>query len=195
MIGQPAFRYLHGLLLSSNNSLNTTAIFHEKRQAEALELDMQMQGRIESKRMRAMEALKAVLSNVSGVKLVDFESQQDEHEVVALIQVYGRKRKLACMIVPNDEPRQVHQSLIRLCDRAMHHAMNATPVLIAPRTSADLLTLCRETGVGLLDFEGNARIELEDLFIRCQQTTRHAGHHKPLREHVLKGTAHTGAAV
>jgi len=156
---------------------------------------MQMQGRIKSKRMRAIEALKAVLSNVSGVKLVDFEPQQDEHEIVALIQTYGRKRTLACVVVPNDEPRQLHQSLINLCDRAMHHAMNATPVLIAPRFSADLLTLCRETGVGLLDFEGNARIELEDLFIRCQHMTRRAGHNKPLREHAAKGSEHTGAAA
>ena len=156
---------------------------------------MQMQGRIESKGMRAMEALKAVLSNVSGVKLVDFESQQDEHEIIALIQVYGRERTLACMVVPNDEPRQLHQSLIRLCDRAMHHAINATPVLIAPRFTADLLTLCRETGVGLLDFDGNARIELEDLFIRCQHMTTRAVHKKPLREQAAKGSAHTGAAA
>lgn len=156
---------------------------------------MQMQGRIESKRMRAMEALKAVLSNVSGVKLIDFESQQDEHEIFAFIQVYGRKRTLACMIVPNDEPRQVHQSLISLCDRAMRDAMNATPVLIAPRFSADLLTLCRETGVGLLDFEGNARIELEDMFIRCQHMARQAVHNKPLREQAAKRSAHTGAAA
>jgi hypothetical protein len=156
---------------------------------------MQMHGRIESKRMRAMEALKAILSNVSGVKLVDFESQWDEHEIIAFIQVYGRKRTLACMVVPNDEPRQLHQSLISLCDRAMHHAMNATPVLIAPRFTAELLTLCRDTGVGLLDFEGNARIELEDLFIRCQHMTKQAGHNKPLREHVAKGSAHTGAAA
>ncbi len=154
-----------------------------------------MQGRIESKRMRAIDALKSVLSHVSGVKLIDFESQQDEHEIVALIQVYGRKRTLACMIVPNDEPQQVHHSLITVCDRAMHHAMNATPVLIAPRLSAELLTLCRETGVGLLDFEGNARIELEDMFIRCQHMTKHTAHKKPLREHVVKGSAHTGAAA
>jgi hypothetical protein len=156
---------------------------------------MQMQGRIESKRMRAMEALKAVLSNVSGVKLLDFESQQDEHEIIALIQVYGRKRKLACMIVPHDAPRQVHQSLTSLCERALHNAMNATPVLIAPRLSADLLTLSSETGVGLLDFEGNARIELEDTFIRCQHMAKHAEHHKPMREHVVKASAHTGAAA
>ena len=106
---------------------------------------MQTQGRTESKRMRAIEALKSVLTNVSGVKLrhleVDSLIIQQDVDILAQVDVYGHSHTLACMLVPNDDPQQVRDSVVCFCDRAMKMGPDATPVLIAPKISSELQRL------------------------------------------------------
>ncbi len=160
---------------------------------------MQMLGHTESKRILAIEALKSVLTHVSGVKLknVDVDAQQLESvvDIVVQIEVYGRAHTLACMLVSSDEPQQARESILEFCSCAVHGAKNATPVLIAPRLSSDLQRLGRETGAGVLDLEGNARIELGETFIACQHLSRPDTHRKAPRPHAVKASAHAGAAA
>jgi len=160
---------------------------------------MQTQGRSEMKRTRAIEALKSVLTHVSGVKLrtIEAESISAEQcaEIIAHVDIYGRKHTLACMMVSNDEPQHVRDSVMVFCDRTVRVADNATPVLIASRVSSDLQSLCRETRAGMMDLEGNARIEFGDVFIACQHLSRHSSHRSALRDPAAKDPAHGGAAA
>ena len=160
---------------------------------------MQMLERSESKRMRAVEALRSVLTHVSGVKLktIDVDSKQIETviDIVAQVEVYGRAHTLACMLVSSDEPQQTRETILDFCNRALNGANNAIPVLIAPRLSSDLQRLGRETRAGVLDLEGNARIEVGEAFIACQQVSRPETHRKAPRVHSVKSTAHAGAAA
>lgn len=136
---------------------------------------MQMQGRTEAKKMRAVEALKTVLTHVSGVKLRTIESgfpaADTRIEIIAQVEVYGHSHTLACMLAPNDEPQMLRESVMCFSDQAGKIAQNATPVLIASHVSSSLQSICRENNVGMVDLDGNACIELGDLFIRCRQIT------------------------
>lgn len=160
---------------------------------------MQMLEQTESKRMRAVEALKSVLTHVSGVKLktIDVDAKQIETvtDIVAHVEVYGRAHTLACMLVSSDEPQQNRESILDFCNRALHGANNAIPVLIASRLSSDLQELGRETSAGILDLEGNARIEVGEAFIACHQLGRPGTHRKAPRVHAVKSSAHAGAAA
>jgi hypothetical protein len=178
-----------------------------------MEQTMQMLEQTYSKRMRAVEALKSVLTHVSGVKLktIDVDAQQIESviDIVAQVEVYGRAHTLACMLVSNDQPQQTRESILEFCSRSLTRAKNATPVLIAQRLSSDLQKLGRETNAGVLDLEGNARIELGEAFIACQQVSRLDAQlsrpetqlsrpetqRKPPRAHAVKGSPHAGAAA
>jgi hypothetical protein len=161
---------------------------------------MQTHGRMESKKMRAAEALKAALTHVSGVKLRNIEVEplrsEQNIDIVAHIEIYGHSHTLACILLPNEKPEQVRQTVAGFCDRTLKVAGNATPVLIAPKSSAYLQKLCRESRAGMLDLAGNARIELGDVFIACHHVVaRSDAHQRAARERALKGPAHGGAAA
>ena len=106
-----------------------------------------------------------------------------------------RAHTLACMLVSSDDPQPGRESIMNFCGRALQVADNATPVLIAQRLSSDLQRLGRETKTGVLDLEGNARIEVGEAFIACQQLSRPEAQRKAPRAHSVKGSAHAGAAA
>jgi hypothetical protein len=159
---------------------------------------MQMLEATETKKMRAIEALKSVLTHVSGVKLkeIDIDEQDLESliEIVAHVEVYGRAHTLACMLVSSDEPQQARESILDFCNRTLNCTDKATPVLIAQRLSSDLQRLGRETKAGVLDLEGNARIELGDTFIACQELSR-PENRKPPRSQPVKDSGQAGAVA
>jgi hypothetical protein len=158
---------------------------------------------MELKRMRAVEALKSVLTHASGVKLRNIDAEPSktggEIDIVAQIEVYGHNHTLACMLLPNDAPKQMRDSMVGLCDRAVKVAKNATPVLITPRLSTDLQKLCHETCVGVLDLHGNARLELGEIFIACQQVCHQKTHRKEsskiTQPETTGGPAHNSAVA
>lgn len=160
---------------------------------------MQTQGRTEAKKMRAVEALKSVLTHVSGVKLRTIESAlpaaDTKLDIIAQVEVYGHSHTLACMVVPNDEPQLLRETVKGFNDRAGKIAQNATRVLIASHVSRDLQSLCREINAGMVDLNGNACIELGELFIRCRQLTLPSTHRKLPRRDAMECEAHHHAAA
>jgi hypothetical protein len=155
--------------------------------------------RTASKRVQAIEALKTVLAHVSGVKLAKINvvspMAEDTADIIAHVEIYGRNHTFACMVVPDAEPRVIRDSVMLFCDRAVRVADNATPVLIAQRFTAELMTLSRQIRAGLVDLQGNARIECGELFIACQNMNRVLAHQRPVREHAVKNFAQSGAAA
>jgi hypothetical protein len=161
---------------------------------------MQPQARSESTMTLAIEALKAALHHASGVKVrkIDTTERPDairEIEILAQIEIYGRSHTLACMLLPDDIPEQLRESVVGFCHRAVEVAGDTTPVLITPRLSTGFQALCRETRAGMIDLQGNARLELGELFIACQQAPHPAMHRKTPRLHVAHDSVHRGAAA
>jgi hypothetical protein len=119
---------------------------------------------------RAAEALKAVLSEVSTLKLKEIRrasaASGGETGFVACVDVLGHPHTLACAVKADARPDNLRAALGELHESAAHVAGDATPVLIAPYFSPEAQTLCNESHAGYLDLEGNAHIAIGEVFIR-----------------------------
>lgn len=132
-----------------------------------------------SSKTRAADALKSVLHQVSGIRVkeIHFNTSDLDSKIdmLASVEIYGRRHALACKVVAADDLHPNSDSLGAFCEHAAKVCANATPVLIAPRLSEEMRGLCRELRTCFLDLDGNARLEIGDFFIARQ--------HLPVREH------------
>ena len=119
--------------------------------------------------VRAAEALKSLLEEVSAVKLKEMKRESPARgraaEILAYVDIYGHSHTLACEVNADTRPSKVRASIKKLQDCAANLAGEATPVLIAPYLSPEAQTLCKESHAGFLDLEGNARLSLGEVFI------------------------------
>ena len=122
---------------------------------------------VDALEVRAIEALRAVLQQVSTIKVRDLKraSKPPGRGIVAHIDVLGHNHTLACRVEASGEPGQVSTALTELDACAAHLAANATPVLIVPYLSAEVQALCERSRAGFLDLEGNARLVIGEVFI------------------------------
>lgn len=131
----------------------------------------------QSQKTSAAEALKSVLHQVSAIKLksIDFDSTGPDGNIdlLAQVDVYGHRHTLACKFIEDGEMQHDWQSIANFRDHAARMA-EATPVLIARRLSPQARSLCHEHKTGFVDLDGNARLEIGEVFIARQ--------HVPLRE-------------
>ncbi len=118
---------------------------------------------------RAAVALKALLGQISAVNIHELKSAPRAHgdcvEIMASLDVYGHKHTLACAVHADASPGKIRASLGRLQELAAHQAGQTTPVLIAPYLSPEAQALCKENHAGFLDLEGNARLNMGEVFI------------------------------
>jgi len=118
---------------------------------------------------RAAELLRALLAEVSAIELksLDVKHRRDNRifDLVANIRVAGQPHSLVCEIKDSGQPRHVRMALLQLQGYMTGFGSKATPVLIAPYLSPESQALCRENGVGFLDFEGNARLVFDGVFV------------------------------
>jgi hypothetical protein len=114
---------------------------------------------------RAIEALKSALSSVSAIKLIEVHHQPAARlgklGFLAFVNVFGHLHALACEV-----KESIHQVRLRASlDELRNRAEGATPVLIAPYLSLDTQSTCKECRTAFVDFEGNARMLLGEVFI------------------------------
>jgi hypothetical protein len=118
--------------------------------------------------VRAVEALKAVLGEVSVIKLREIRRQSPRRghatDLVARVDVFGHSLMLACDVKPYAHPRYLRASLRQLQEESLRHP-GTTPILIAPSLSPEAREMCKENKAGFIDLEGNARLSLGDVFI------------------------------
>ncbi len=121
-------------------------------------------------RMCAVEALTALLKQVSAIKLNDVNAEStdsgQEIDILAHIDVLGHSHALACKV--NDGgPHQVRKALEELDSdiACIAGSGNMTPVIIVPHLSPEVQALCWERKTGCLDLEGNGRLLVEEVFI------------------------------
>ncbi len=119
--------------------------------------------------IRAAEALKALLEQVSAVKLKEMKRERPVRgraaEIVARVNVYGHSHTLTCEVNPDTSPTRVRAALKKLQDCAAHRAGSATTMIIGPYLSPEAQALCKASRAGFLDLEGNARLTLGEFFI------------------------------
>ncbi len=130
--------------------------------------------------VRAAAALKAVLAEVSTIKVreIRHQSPQNGHDrgLTAYVDVVGRHHTLACGVPCDGQPGHVRSALEELRHGAARLPGDATPVIIAPYLSPEAQALCKESKAGFLDLEGNARLALGEVFIVKRTLPSHSPH-------------------
>jgi len=118
-------------------------------------------------RNRAAEALKTVLDQVSQIKLksIDAPTPDLKVDILAHVDVHGHRHTLACKINATGRPDHVRVALKELQDLEDLLQTGAEPVIIAPYFSEEMKALCGASKAGFLDMDGNAHLEVGDVFI------------------------------
>jgi hypothetical protein len=137
---------------------------------------MRVVNSMQTARSRAAEALKAVLRQVSQVKLntIDLPDPDLKIDLVAHVNVHGHRRTLVCSVKASGRPEHILVALEELQGFASQFDGDATPVIIVPHLSEEAKALCGERRAGFLDLAGNARIDLGDVFISRRTLSRHS---------------------
>jgi hypothetical protein len=117
--------------------------------------------------VRAAAALKAVLAEVSTIKVREIRHQTPEtgkdRGLTASVDVFGHHHTLTCGVQSDGQPGHVRSALEEL--RSARLPGDAMPVIIAPYLSPEARAVCKENKAGFLDLEGNARLALGEVFI------------------------------
>ena len=124
---------------------------------------------VKSLETEATESLRAFLHQIRAITLINVEqdviSPQPEIDIVAHIEVSGRRHTLICEVKSSGQPRYVRSAALQLRHSLAHYGQDTTPVLIAPYLSPEAQAICREHEVGFLDLEGNARLQFKTVYI------------------------------
>ncbi len=151
-------------------------------------------------RNRAAEALKSVLTQVSQIKLKSIETNLPgpdldpdlNIDILAQVDVCGRRQTLACKVDATGHADHILVALKQFSALAKTLHDRVTPVMIAPRLTEEAMALCRAAKIGCLDFEGNARLELGEVFIVRRMLAKPVQGSAPFThssDHALAGVA------
>lgn len=124
---------------------------------------------IDDLELRATEALRTLLGQVSVIKLKEIR-RSPKGPMLARVDVLGHSHTLACEIEPSAHLESLRHALQELHQDAARYEGAATPVLIAPYLSPEAQAVCKEWSASYLDLEGNARLALGEVFIGKRST-------------------------
>lgn len=135
--------------------------------------------------LQAAQALTGLLEQVPAIRLRNVEpwATVGDHGVDLLVRidVGGRPHTLVCEVKANGQPRNVALPLLTLGRCAASLGTQATPILITPYLPPKAQELCRASGVGFLDLEGNARLVFDGVFIERQVAGKPEAERRELR--------------
>jgi hypothetical protein len=117
----------------------------------------------------AVEALKALLGEVSVIKLKELKRTSagpgQPVGVVADIDVLGRRHKLGIAMKASAEPGLLRAALRGVRGNTSSFGDDVTPVFFAPYLSPEAQSVCKESDTAYFDLEGNARLAVGEIFI------------------------------
>lgn len=123
----------------------------------------------------AAQSLRDTLRQISTIKVNDISRMGNT--LIAHAEIYGHAHLLVCKVAENCNSACLRRIFVELRKLHADSPVGTTPILIAPDLSSEeAQALCRESDIGFLDLEGNARLYLDEVFI-CK---RSLPHHKPL---------------
>lgn len=134
---------------------------------------------------QAVEELRNVLAKVPEVELVEIltepEQQDRSIDFIARLSFNGQRRNIVAEVRANGQPRYVLTALFQLQRYVERQQESVVPIVIAPYLSESARTLCIESNVGFLDFEGNARIRFPGFFLSREVAGKPAAERRELR--------------
>ena len=119
--------------------------------------------------VRAAQALKAVLQEISTVKVKEIRQEsanwRSDSCLTAYVDVFGHSHELACEIQTDGQPGRLRSAFEQMRAAPAWKRGDATPVIIAPYLSPEAQEICKQNQAGFLDLEGNARLAMGEVFI------------------------------
>lgn len=94
---------------------------------------------------------------------------------------HGRKQRLICEVKSHGQPRTVREAALQLRYYCDHAGGDAYGVFLAPFLSQASQQICKEHGVGFVDFEGNCRLVFDGVFIERLVATKPSVERRDLR--------------
>jgi hypothetical protein len=87
-------------------------------------------------------------------------------DFVVPVQIGGERWQLACMTKSQLQPRQVRTLVLEIKERlSVLRDPTVYPILMAPYISPESAEICRQAGIGHMDFAGNCRLVFGHVFI------------------------------
>jgi len=127
---------------------------------------------------RAAAALMAALTEVSTVKVKEIRRETGgDANLTVHVDVFGCRHVLACAIHSDGQPQNLIPALEQLCAQETMRSADAMPIVVAPYLSPEAQALCKESRMGYVDLEGNARLALGEIFI-VKRTLPHRNQHR-----------------
>ena len=118
---------------------------------------------------RAAEALQDLLREVPALEFQRLQIGSNGNDtgvdLLLNVKVAGESHLLVGEVKRSGQPRYVRDAIYPLRNYISHLGKPATPVIIAPYLSPASRALCREHGVSFLDFEGNAHLAFNTVYI------------------------------
>ncbi len=126
----------------------------------------------------AADALRTLLAAVPAIREIDVSIDRPKPDArpdfVAHFSVGGLPRVLLAEATSNGQPKHVRAALHKLGQRVDAAPPGAAAILTAPYLSEEARALCRDSGVGFFDLEGNCRIAFDSVYIERTSPTRPA---------------------
>lgn len=119
--------------------------------------------------LEAATRLTAFLEAIPHLDLLRLETEPQtsngRYDIIADIAFANRPFTLICEVKSSGQPRFVRDAIFQLRHQLKSDLSNAIPIVIAPYLSEHGRQLCQDESVGFLDFEGNAHIAFDTVFI------------------------------
>lgn len=86
-------------------------------------------------------------------------------DIVAETEFAGRPVRLMIEVKGNGQPRIAHQAAYQLKRYLDQTGQDGVPMFMAPYLSEQAQAACRDEGIAYLDFQGNARLVFDTIYI------------------------------
>lgn len=116
----------------------------------------------------ATSRLTQFLEGIPRLRVLDLQKEPVDrrgYDLVAHISFADRPLELVCEVKANGQPRFIRDAILQLRHHIQSECSDAIPIVIAPYLSEQARQLCQQESVGFLDFEGNAHIAFDTVFI------------------------------
>jgi hypothetical protein len=131
--------------------------------------------------MRAADALKAALTEVSTIKIKEIRLEPPrvgrDSSLMICVDLFGQRHTLTCEVHSDGQPQQVRTTLEEFRTGDALCGESTMPIIFAPYLSPEAQALCKESKAGFVDLEGNARLALGEVFI-VKRSLPHRSHHR-----------------
>lgn len=134
---------------------------------------------------QASELLENTLRCIPIVDDISFEREPvidgQRFDFLAKVRIANRAYRLICEVKPKLLPKQARMAVLNMADIIKDTDDVSTGILMSDYLSPTSRLICSRHGIGYLDFEGNVRLALNEVFVEREVSTKPVAERKKLK--------------